>query len=130
MLRQGPIPRFIHGAIEYLGGVVLVAAPFVLDFKSGAATAVAIVLGVLVIVLAASTDGPTSLINSVQLQLHILLDYLLAVVLIASPFVFGFSGEGAPTAFFIVVGVLHLLVTIGTRFRPPKAADPATPSRS
>lgn len=119
MLRQGPIPRFLHGGIEYVGGAVMVAAPFVLGFDSGAATAVAIVAGVLVIVLAASTDGPTSLINSVQLQLHVLLDYLLAVVLIASPFVFGFSGEGAPTAFFIVVGVLHLLITIGTRFRPP-----------
>ena len=123
MLRQGPIPRFVHGVIEYLGAAVLVAAPFVLDFKSGAATAVSIILGVLVIVLAASTEGPTSLINSVQLQLHVLLDYLLAAVLIASPFVFGFSDEGAPTAFFIVVGVLHLLITIGTRFRPPKTAD-------
>jgi hypothetical protein len=130
VLRQGPIPRFVHGLAEYVGAAVLVAAPFVLDFTSGAATAVAIVLGVLVIILAASTEGPTSLINSVQLQLHVLLDYLLAVVLIASPFVFGFSGEGAPTAFFIVVGVLHLLVTIGTRFRPPKAGKPATPSRS
>jgi hypothetical protein len=122
-MRQGPIPRFAHGVIEYVGGAVLVAAPFVLDFKSGAATAVAIVLGVLAIVLAAATDGPTSLINSVQLQLHVLLDYALAALLIASPFVFGFSDEGPPTACFIVIGVLHLLVTIGTRFRPPKAAE-------
>jgi hypothetical protein len=121
VLRQGPIPRFVHGLIEYVAGAVLIAAPFVLDFHSGSAKAVAIVLGVIVIVLAASTDGSTSLINSVQLQLHVLLDYLLAAVLIAAPFVFGFSGEGAPTAFFIVLGVLHLLVTIGTRFRPPKA---------
>lgn len=130
MLRQGPIPRFVHGLGEYVAGGVLIAAPFVLDFHSGAAKAVAIVLGVLVIVLAATTEGRTSLINSIQLQLHILLDYLMAAVLIASPFVFGFSDEGAPTAFFIVIGVLHLLVTIGTRFRPPKAADGTSPKRS
>jgi hypothetical protein len=123
VLRQGPIPRFIHGLAEYVGGGLLVAAPFVLDFNSGAAKAVAIVLGVLVIVLAASTEGSTSLVNSVPLAVHVLLDYLLAVVLIATPFIFGFSDEGAPTAFFIVVGVLHLLVTIGTRFRGP--AEPA-----
>jgi hypothetical protein len=39
-------------------------------------------------------------------------------MMIAAPFLFGFSREGAPTAFFIVLGVVHLLVTIGTRFRP------------
>ncbi|MDX6720310.1 MAG: hypothetical protein QOJ63_2564, partial [Solirubrobacteraceae bacterium] len=26
-------------------------------------------------------------------------------------------GESAPTAFFIVLGVAHVLITIGTRFR-------------
>ena len=58
MLREGPIPRFVHGVLEYLAGAGLIAAPFVL----------------------------------------------------------GFSGEAAPTALFIALGVLHLLVTIGTRF--------------
>jgi hypothetical protein len=123
VLRQGPIPRFAHGLLEYVGGALLVASPFALSYDSGSATAVAIVLGVLVIVLAATTEGSTSLINSVQLQLHVLLDYALAAILIASPFVFGFSDEGAPTAFFIAVGVVHLLLTIGTRFRPPKTAE-------
>ena len=122
MLRDGPIPRFAHGIIEYVGGGVMVAAPFVLDFKSGAAEAVAIVIGVLVIALAASSEGSTSLVNSVPLQVHVVLDYLAAALLIAAPFIFGFSDEGAPTAFFIVVGVLHLLITIGTRFRRPRKA--------
>ena len=45
-----------------------------------------------------------------------MLDYVLAIALIAAPFVLGFSDETAPTAFFIVIGVVHLLVTIGTRF--------------
>ena len=41
-------------------------------------------------------------------------------MLIAAPFLFGFSDESAPTAFFIVLGVAHLLITIGTRFRAAK----------
>ena len=49
--------------------------------------------------------------------MHVLLDYTLAGVLVASPFLFGFTDESAPTAFFIVLGVAHLLITIGTRFR-------------
>jgi hypothetical protein len=128
MLRQGPISRFLHGAIEYLAGVLLIAAPFLFSFDSGAAVAVSIVAGVLVIAIAASTDGPTSLINSLPISVHLLLDLALAAVLIASPFLFGFSDESAPTAFFLVLGVLHLLVTIGTRFKPAK--DGAAPAEA
>lgn len=118
MLREGPIPRFVHGLLEYAAAVLLIVAPFVLAFDSGAATAVSIVAGVLVLVIASSTDGPTSLVNQLPLAAHVLLDYALAVALVASPFLFGWSGEGAPTAFFIALGVVHLLVTIGTRFKP------------
>ncbi|MEA2186557.1 MAG: hypothetical protein QOK16_1568 [Solirubrobacteraceae bacterium] len=118
MLRQGPISRFLHGAIEYVAGVLLIAAPFLFSFNSNAAVAVAIIAGVVVLIVAASTDGPTSLVNSIPLAAHVLLDYGLAALLVAAPFLFGFSGETAPTAFFIVLGVAHLLVTIGTRFQP------------
>ncbi len=124
MLRQGPISRFLHGAFEYAVGVLLIAAPFIFTFDSGAATAVSIIAGVLVIVIAASTEGPSSLINSIPIPAHLLLDFALAAALIASPFLFGFSDESAPTAFFIVLGVVHLLLTIATRFvsdeRPPR----------
>ena len=127
MLRQGPIPRFVHGAIEYLAGALLVAAPFLFDFEADAAVALAVVAGVVVIVVAASSEGPTSLVNSVPVAAHVLLDVALAVVLIAAPFLFGFSDEGTATAFFLVLGVVHLLLTIGTRFIPPAA--PARPEK-
>ena len=125
MLRQGPISRFLHGAIEYVAGILLIAAPFLFAFESNAAVALSVVAGVVVIAVAASTDGPTSLVNSIPVPAHLLLDFALAGVLIAAPFLFGFSDESAPTAFFIVLGVLHLLVTIGTRFKPAGEQAPA-----
>jgi hypothetical protein len=121
MLRQGPIPRFVHGAIEYAAAVLLIAAPFLFGFKASAAVAVSIIAGLVVLVIAASTDGPTSLVNSIPISAHLLLDVVLAAVLVASPFLFAFNDESSPTAFFIVLGVAHLLVTIGTRFQT--AAD-------
>ena len=117
MLTQGPIPRFLHGLIEYFAGVLFIGAPIAFSFDSGAATAISIVVGVVVLVVAATTDGPTGLVESLPLSAHIALDYVLAVFLVAAPFVAGFSGETAPTVFFIVMGVAHLLITIGTRFR-------------
>jgi hypothetical protein len=122
MLRQGPISRFLHGVIEYTAGLLLVAAPFLFGFDSSAAVAVSIVAGVLVVVIAASTEGASSLIDSIPIATHLLLDFALVALLIAAPFLFGFSDESAPTAFFLVIGVAHLLITIATRFKPADGA--------
>jgi uncharacterized membrane protein (UPF0136 family) len=116
MFKQGPIPAFVHGVIEYIVGAVFVAAPFLLSFDSDAATAASIVAGVVVLIIAASTAMSTGLIKSIPVQAHVVLDYILAVLLIAAPFLFGFSDDGTATAFFIALGVLHLLLTIATRF--------------
>jgi VIT1/CCC1 family predicted Fe2+/Mn2+ transporter len=122
MLRDGPIPIFVHGLIEYAVGVLFIIAPFLFNFDSGAATALSIIVGVAVITITATSGLPTSLIGSISRPAHVVLDYLLAVLLIASPFVFGFSDETGPTVFFIALGLAHLLITIGTRFREPKSA--------
>ena len=122
MLRQGPLSRALHGLIEYGAAVVAIIAPFILGFTdNGAATAASIIIGVAVLFIAATTDGPTSLVNSIPIPAHLLLDLVLAAVLVASPFLFAFNDESAPTTFFIVLGVAHLLITIGTRFQT--AAD-------
>src|SRR3954452_1443479 len=115
MLRQGPIPRFAHSVIEYLGGVLLVISPFLLDFGGGA-RAVAIVAGVLLIFLAAISEAPLGLIPQIPAGAHVVFDYVLAALFVAAPFLFGFSDESAPTAVFIAGGVVFLLVAVGTRY--------------
>ena len=127
-MRQGPIPFFLHGAIEYVAGALFIAAPFLLSYESGAATALSIIVGVVVLAVAAATEGPTSLIDQIPTSAHVALDYVLAVLLIALPFLAGFNDETEPTAFFVVVGVAHLLITIGTRFRAPSEARAESPS--
>jgi VIT1/CCC1 family predicted Fe2+/Mn2+ transporter len=127
VIHNGPIPFFVHGALDYLAGALLIVAPFLFGFDSGAATAVAIVAGVVVLVVAASTDGPTSITRSIPVSAHVLLDLAAAAVFIAAPFLFGFSGETAPTAFFIALGVLEILVVIATRFPGQARGKPKTP---
>ena len=116
MFKQGPVPAFVHGVVEYFAAALFIAAPFLFSFDDDTATAVSIVAGVLVLVVTASTALPTGLIKSIPVQAHAVIDFLLAAVLIASPFLFGFSDDGTATAFFIVLGVVHLLLTIATRF--------------
>jgi hypothetical protein len=122
VLRQGPVSLFVHGVVEYAAAVLFVAAPFLFSFDAEAATAVSIVLGVIVLVVTASSDFPTALARTIPIPIHAVLDFVTAGFLIASPFLFGFQGEGAATAFFIVVGIVHLLLTIATRYLPQRAA--------
>ena|SRR5436305_654532 len=115
MLRQGPLPRFVHSVIEYLGGVFFVVAPFIFNYDGGP-TAVSIVAGVLLIFLASVSEAPLGLIPQVPAGAHIVFDYAISVLLIAAPFIFAFSDQGAPTAVFIAGGVVYLLVAVATRY--------------
>ena len=116
MLRDGPIPAFVHGIVEYGMAALLIAAPFLLAFDSGAATAVAVVAGVALVLVGATSDLPTGLVKQIPVAAHAVIDFAFGAFLVAAPFIFGFADEGAPTAFFIVAGVFELLLTVGTRF--------------
>jgi hypothetical protein len=118
VLRQGPIPPFAHGLLEYGAGVLLLVAPFLFAFDSDSATALSIFAGLAVLALAASTASSTGIAKVIPLGVHVLLDVAVVAFLVAAPFLFGFSGDAAPTAFFMVLGVWHLLLTIATRFKP------------
>lgn len=125
MLRDGPIPVSLHGAIEYAAGILFIVAPLLLDYESGTATGVSVAVGILILVIAAISVLPTGLIPRITVSVHVTLDFVLAAFLIAAPFVLSFSDEVAPTAFFVAVGIAHLLLTIGTRFKPSHDAGGA-----
>ena len=75
MFKQGPIPAFVHGVIEYLAAALFIAAPFLFSFDDDTATAVSIVVGVLILIVTASTALPTGLIKSIPVQAHAVIDF-------------------------------------------------------
>jgi hypothetical protein len=114
----GRIPLTVHGLLEYGIGVLSILAPFLFGFNDQTApTLVSVLLGAAVLVMAVLTDAPTGVSRTLPMPSHQVLDYVLVLVFIASPFVFGFSDRGAALAYFLAVGVGHLLVTVNTRFR-------------
>jgi hypothetical protein len=116
VFKEGPIPALVHSVVEYAAGLLFILAPFLFDFDSSAATALSIAVGVVVIVVTASSDLPLGIVGSISRPAHAVFDVVLSVLLIISPFLFGFSDETAPTVPFITIGLLHLLITIGTHF--------------
>ena len=127
MFKRGPVPPVVHGVLDYVVACVLIAAPLVLSFEEDAPTALAIGLGVGLLLLAAFTSWTTGIVKSIPVVAHAMLDYLLGVLLIASPFVFGFNDDDTASAFFVVLGVLTLLLAVATRFTPaPPRSQRAT----
>lgn len=130
MLREGPIPQALQGLLEYLVGALFVAAPFLLDFADqGVATAASITFGVVFLVVAATSESPTGLVKQLPPAVHAVLDVVLALLLVMAPFVLGFSGVAVPRNFFLISGVVWLLVTIGSRYGK-KPTRPAAPVRA
>jgi hypothetical protein len=118
MLRQGPLSARLHGLLEYLIGGFFIASPFIFGFDARSAVAIGVVGGIVLILMAATAQTGPALSGMVPVGVHVLFDVVLAAFLVASPFIFGFSDEAAPTGLFIGAGVVHVLVTIATRFLP------------
>ncbi len=121
MLRSGPIAFFLHGFFEYLAAAAGFAAPSLFGFGDAASTW-SYVVGVAFVVIALTADGPVRVTARIPLAVHVALDYLLAAVLVASPWLLGFDDQTAPMRWFVALGIAHLLVTMGTRYIPSGSA--------
>jgi hypothetical protein len=77
-------------------GILLIAAPCIFGFsdEGGAAVAVPIALGTLIIVQSLITDYELSVADLLPLPMHLGVDVVGGFILALSPFVFGFADEG------------------------------------
>jgi hypothetical protein len=107
------IPTRIHGMMDYLIGVLLIAAPWLFGFnRGGAETWVPVILGAGVILYSLFTDYELGAVRSIPMPTHLMLDVGGGVLLAVSPWLFGFSDYvWAP---HLIVG----LVEIGTSMMP------------
>jgi hypothetical protein len=122
MLREGPIPAIVHGAWEYSVALLFVAAPFLFGFDGSTTIAACMVTGLIVLAFTAMSDLPSGLVKQIKPPVHATVDLVLALALVAVPFFLGFrTRESGALALFIVVGIAHLLITIGTRFPTSRA---------
>jgi hypothetical protein len=113
-----PITSRMHGMLDYPVGIVLIAAPWIFGFSDvgGAAVAVPIVLGVLVIVQSLVTDYELSVANLLPMQGHLAVDAIGGIVLALSPVIFGFTDEGTNAWLpHVIAGVALVLAALMTQ---------------
>jgi hypothetical protein len=105
-----------HGVMDYLSSALFILAPTLFDFGGPAAT-VSRVLGVAYLALSLATAYPLGLVRMVPFPMHVAFDGVLGVVLLAMPWLFGFSDVDAGRNFFVAMGVVSLIVVALTDAR-------------
>jgi hypothetical protein len=82
----------LHGMLDYLVGLLLIAAPWVLGFYAGGAeTWVTVAIGAIIVGYSLVTDYELAFQRRLQVPLHLWLDGLIGVLLAVSPWLFAFD---------------------------------------
>ncbi len=109
----------IHGLGDYAAAAVLIVAPFFLDIKEQSVIAhwASIAGGVGLIVYSLLTDYTFSVAKVIPFKVHLVLDSLAGLVLIALAFALGL--EGIVQIYMVVMGAGVLLVVAVTKTDTP-----------
>lgn len=111
------IPTKVHGYLDYLVGLLLIAAPWLFDFANGGAeTWVPVILGAGAIVYSLMTDYELGVSRAISMRTHLTLDLLSGILLAASPWIFGFADEVYGP--HLVLGLLEIGASLMTKREP------------
>lgn len=112
-----PISSRVHGIIDYVVGLLLILAPFVLGFADdGPAMWVPIILGAGTIAYSLFTEYEYGMVRAIPLRGHLALDALGGIFLAVSPWLLNYADfVWVP---HVLVGAIEVLVVAMTRTVP------------
>lgn len=103
-----------HGYLDYVTVVLFLAAPSVLGL-TGMAGIFAYILAIIHLAMTVLTDFPLGVYKLVPFPMHGWVERIVGPVLIIVPFVFSFTD--AATTFYIVVGIVIIIVGMLTDYQ-------------
>lgn len=111
------IPTRIHGVLDYLMGILLIASPWIFNFhRGGPETYVPIILGAGVIFYSLLTDYELGVVRKIPMKLHLGMDLLGGAILAASPWLFGFADYIYLP--HLILGILEIGASLMTHTAP------------
>ena len=116
---MGIIPTRVHGVLDYLVGLLLIASPWLFAFaENGAETWVPVLLGAGAIAYSLITDYELGVIPVIKMPVHLALDAGSGLFLAASPWIFSFDERvWIP---HVVFGLLEIGAAAMTRRTPER----------
>lgn len=106
-----------HGYLDYIMGVLLIAAPWILGFADdGPATWVPVILGISTILYSLLTNYELGMAHVISMRTHLLLDAFGGALLAVSPWLFGFADKVWQP--HLILGILELAAVLMTKHEP------------
>jgi len=126
------IPTRMHGMMDYVIGVVIVASPWIFGFADESSTAkwTFVVIGVVLLATSLMTNYELGLMKLVPMHVHLWADAIAGIVLALSPWIFGYADDAGSNAWLpaLAIGLLEL-GTAGMSDPWPQRDDVATRER-
>ena len=124
------IPSFVHGILDYIVGLALLAAPNIFGFADGPTSAVWIprIVGIVILLQAIMTDYELGLLRKLRFSMHLGNDYVVGLFLAASPWLFGFNKQ--PNNVWMPHLIVGLFIFVSTLITNPQAHGTADNQRS
>jgi hypothetical protein len=122
-----PVSARVHGVIDYATVAAFLNAPMVFGFH-GTPAAVAYWVAGIHLLMTGCTDFPVGFFKWIPFRIHGVIELVAGLLMLAAPWVFGFTQDVAARNFFLAMGIIVLVVVALTDYaqrvvRPPP--DPA-----
>jgi hypothetical protein len=112
------VPTAVHGVLDYVGGIGLMASPFIFGFAGagGIAVILPIVLGIGLVAYSLATNYELGIPG-------LRVDFVASAFLAAAPFLFGYADLGLKVWLpQVMAGVAVMLLVLVTQTQPQAAA--------
>ena len=110
----------VHGVLDYLVGIILIAAPWLLNFyRGGAESWVPIILSIGTVLYSLFTNYEYSMSKVIPMRVHLTLDVISGIFLALSPWLFNF--DEFVYLPHVIIGILEIGAGLMTE-TAPKAA--------
>ena len=88
------IGRKFHAVLDYMAGLLLIAAPWLFGFAAIApAMWSALAIGVAILAMSMFTDYEGGVVKAIPMSTHLTMDVIAGLILAASPWLFGFADQ-------------------------------------
>lgn len=104
------VTKRIHAFLDYPVAIALIVLPFLLDLGNSMPFALhlSVVTGVAAFVLTVLTDHHLGVFRVVSYRIHLMIDFIVALVFMLAPFIFAF--EGIDAYYYWINGIAVLTV--------------------
>jgi hypothetical protein len=104
----------LHGVLDYLIGLSMIMMPWLLDFQHNSCESwLLIIFGASALIYSFCTNYELGFLDEIDFRTHLLLDFLLGISYLASPWLFGFYDKVYMP--FVITGMIEILLTFITK---------------